>query len=1405
MGRAAKIKVEADTSDVRGQIERATRTRPASVEVDADTGEAVREVGALRAFIAAIGDKKITVTADTRPAVAAAAALTAGLGAGGQAIDRFNRYAQTLRNVAQVAARVGILSLVGALAPLVGMATVAAGALGVLVVAFGLLAGPAAMSASALTNHQAASEGLETAMDAEADAADNVRQSQEDLARTEESAAASVEAAYEARVQAAESLRRSEITSQEAISDARKRVTDQARALEEAERSRARGIREATAEYRTTLRDLDGIERDNAERLRESYAARSQAVRDHEETQRSVAANIREEQRSLIESERAYAETVRENRARMREMEESYLDAVEERRDAFAAAAERERDARIQAEEGVAAAIERAGEAAQATAAREQDLVDSRRDALEATRNLRDAQAALNEAMEDEPRRQADAALSVREKEFELAQAVAEYQEAQALGDTDRAEELRLRAERLRLELAGARDDLADMQAGGSDELNSARDAVEQAWRAEQEARRRVAESARALDEARQAEAEARRGISEARSEGAELIAEAAREAADLREQAVERVIEARQAMARSAREGAIAEREAAREVVAQRRAVAEAVRSGAREIQESWRGVQEANRGIASTIRENAEALAEGQARAAESFWGIAEARRQGNAEVVAQERALAEAVTQQQRTIRQARWDIADQRTALARANEDYRQSQVGADRDIRASQERVIDAEKELAKATEATAEAAAEQGAKLTQSQAALLAAALAFGAAYSAAFAPAQDVLNYLAIDVMALATEALPYLGEIARQTALALTRVFAEMEGIWTGGGQIALFKQFFDAVPGVTEDLLGGVLKLGTAILNVLAAAMPHVEDLSSWWDETMGGFLAWTQSSGGQNALAEFFADVAWWAGVLKDVVADVAVFLYRVGTSEGAKLMFANLARFIDLIANNPEGITAALRVLGSIGWVIGQLISIVPGLGPATAIVGGFVATLALFGGGSMLASIIAMWATRRALSALLSSLLDRPIRIPSITQMFVRLGRRGIAPLGRLARGAANAVVRAFGWMGRGIWRTLAGIPRMAGRAFGGLGRLALRGTQALLRPFVRLPGQVWRALLSVPRLVGRTFGSLPGIASRGAMGIGRGVMWALRGIGGWFSPLVRWIGGRGILSGLLRALGPRAALLLGGPGGWLVTALSFLIGPFVRMGTYFQFEFMPRLRALFGALFGPRAMLLSELENFRQTLFNMPFFGGILKQASNLGESLARWARGLGPWLSGLFEWIGETMVWGWISGLASKARDLYDYLIEMAKSALGYVRNALGIASPSKPMIWQGEMMGEGLIEGGRRKIAGIRAMAREMALAATMEIAPINVPAARIAMPQASSVPSAAAIRARIEGEVERRLARTPGIGQPISVTVPVEIGGKRVDEYIIDVVDGTAIARRRKPNVPQGSFA
>lgn len=1150
-----------------------------------------------------------------------------------------------------------------------------------------------------------------------------------------------------------------------------------------------------------------------------------------------------------------------------------------------------------------------------------------------------------------------------------------ERSDALAAGDTGRAGELdreyRLAEndlERAREERDKLRTEIERLQNGGvSEELQNARNEVEAAFAARQEQLVQVAEAEKRRDDAEEALEEARAGIALARrerdaaveeqleriAEGREAYgrlleendrAEAAAEARIVEqrenyqrlrvgnarevEEQVERVAEGREAYRRLLEENDRAENAAERRIAELRQEVGAVQEENAEREEEALRRRREARAEIRLVEEENARSLLEGQKQANEQLRSIEETRAEGNERVRESEEGLEQAIEERRRTARETDREIQDRLLDLDGAREDFRLAELQRDRDILDARRDVTEETENLGRAQEEVTEAAAKTGAVLSASEQALLGALKSFASSFTAAFAPARDSLNGLIVRILGLAETTLPYLGGVTLGIGEKLHDVFDGLSIELLSPEQQRSFKRFFDALPGMFGSAVSALTSFFFGLFNVFSVATPFVQEFFGYLAEKAQDFLDWSQSVAGERSLTDFFEDAKYFAGIFVDVLVDVVRFLNKVGRSDQFKGILENVAEFVELLANNPEGILVALSVIRRIGDVLLFLLNI-PGLGPLTLGIGTFLGTLAFFGGAALVGlagSLFGLYRVLRLLSrvpgfgwigrlgALLRGAFDDVAlrvlyawdRIRRTTSRILGglprlIGRllRGIPQLvGRLLSGAGRAAGRALSSIGRFVLRALLvvprlviralrGVPGLVGRLFSsavraggralsflgrtvatalrGVGRIfgsALRGIPRFVRQIfssaVRAAGRalsfmgravsaalrgigriVSGALRGIPGFVGRIFTSTVRAGGRALSFMGRTVSGALRGVARFVSSALRGIPGivGRLFSGAVRAAGRALSLLpravgnaLRFAGRWFATlgaaVTRFFGGRGVLLGILRGFVG----RFGMGAIFGPAGVALQILVEFADDIqrllgrlgklindglqslfgFRLDWFGPWLKKrlrsligaplydsiARILGADLGELISMLGERLRTMFEWVGESIIFGWLRGLARRAGEILKYLFELAKQAWQQVTDFFEIRSPSARAERDTSQIGEGMLRGFRKMFSRVRAGARQMA-----EAARVDLPAMRqdyvLSRRQVESRGPQAGMEAMLASAIGGVAsgASSSASERPILVHATIELEGKKLGEKILEVsADAQREARR-----------
>jgi hypothetical protein len=1149
-------------------------------------------------------------------------------------------------------------------------------------------------------------------------------------------------------------------TASEALETANEQLEERTEALTEAEENLQRTEEQATRS------------------VEQAAQARAQAAEQYRRTQIQAEESVQDARERVAEQERSLAEAQRESAAQRAAALETYRTSVEDLGRIETENAERLRQAyqvRREAEAEYARTVaenrRRIQETTEALRTSEEELVDARQ---EASRMVSEARVAAEERYESALEAARDAAERTEQSEQDLRdsrersiRSLEDLRDAQRALNEEMEAEPRRRAEAAldvresELELSQLEQEIAEARTLGDTDraaelqirldrlrlqLDEERDRLNDLQGGPspelQQAREAVEDAWRARQQALREEQESRERLRETRLEEQE----ARRNISIARQEGAEEIRRAQEEAA-SLIENAI------ERVIESRQALTRAQRESAVSERQAARVIAESQREIRRTLEENRLALEEGRERARQDYEALVEARRSGAAAVAEQERALAEAIEQQSRTARQARWDVMDAREALRQSAEEERLAQVQAGRDITEAQEGVREAVEDVGKAQEEVAEKAAVSASRLSRSQAALYAALTGFAASFFIAFGPAQRSLDLLAIRALELGERALPALGATALEIAQRLHGVFTELEQIWTSPRQLEFFQTILQALP----DVMGGFgLALGmfaTGLTAVVAAAMPQVLEFMGWLQDVAERSWSWASSARGQNALADAFALGAEWAGILRDALASISELLWTVGSSQAAQDLFRSTVEFLRYLAENPEGIQAGLWILARVGETLMFILNI-PVVGDAIGFLGGLYAVLVLFGGGIAFAAVGVLW------------------NMLKWWALFRVAARKPLIP-----RGFAQAFLRPFRFIGSTVPQILRGLLRGMGRILAGAPRVAMRALRGLsrfvVRPFAAAARAVWAALSRIP-----------GFVVRALRGIPRAVMTVLRGAGRWFAPLTsavsRIFGGRGVLMGILRWFAGRAGIgAIFGPAGMVLATLL----PFADNLQRFFNNLGTRLHNFLGRLLEPifgGTWVEKLYRGFQNTV--QRFIDWTVRLEEGIGNFAKNSARAVWNWVTGMWS--------GLVDGVRRQVQALWEWLRGVAENAWDYLSRFWELGSPSRKMRRLGEALTQGFAEGMRRGLGDVMAASAALNRAA-------EAPSRRIAVqipvsPRRSDT-------AHIEGNLSRTIAQAvramPGMDTPIEITLPVYVGGKKLDEQVIRVVNGEAREARR----------
>lgn len=1271
-GEIVRIRAEISDADLDRELG-SLRAKVASmrdqikIPVELETGEARGEATGFRAFLAGILPRKETVEVDV-DAAGATGELTAFSGASRAASGGADDFSNSLGRMDGYTALVvaAIAAIVAGFAPLLAILTVGAAGFVAFGAGIGLVAAAAAPLVRALAQNKSASDQLDSSQKQLEQSTQSLADARENLSRAEREAGRSVEQARQQAEDATRSYRDAEKQADQDIAAAREQVARQAEALTQAEQQRSRSIADATRNYKQALEDLDRIRQDNASRLADAQGALSQAEEDYARTVTDDAQRERDAIAAVAAAERQLADTRRQSARQVQQAEESYQQAVQ----AVA-------DAEVAAQKRVVGAYDQLKQAVE----QEKEAERQRQDAIEgvtaATDDLKQAQENLNQALRDEPMNQEEsriardrALLNQKEAASRVADLKNQLAEARAAGDTGREAELQneltgalLDQEQAAIDARKAEEDLQDVRKHGSPELQQARQAVESAYDQRKAALEQLAAAEKQLQSARENESKARQGVAEAQAEADRMIADATRQMhdahialMDARTQAAQQVLDAERNVRKSEED------------------LARTRQQSARSEEDAAKRVAQARQGIADAVAQGDRQIADGQQRVADAYRQMIRTRADGDEQVRQAEQGLADAQANVRTQIEQSRKAVVDAHRQMEQAAQNYKYAQVDAAQRVSDAQKQVQRALEQVGQAQDDVAKKSLAAGAKLTAGQQAVYDAALGFLATFKSSFSGASEALDSLIAEMITGSSRVLPYLGSVAGRVVGSMRDVWREFMREAQSPEQSRLFRQFFDAVPVLTEDFAGALTDFAVGVFNILSIAMPEARVFGAWVRDIAARFADWTRSTEGNTAIKDWLKDAISLGQALLRLISQTIRAIWDFSSSPGTQLFFREIARLIGNVLSLLPGLKPLGYVAGSILWIVNRIIR-------GFAWLAGFLPKFMQDGlKAGILGGLVAFILFRRRAMALLRGIFfgfntEKEASMANVG-LFGKKSGGVFRSLGRLILGALvtpwkwvrAAVMGAGGWF---TWLFRTGRARMGSLAEYIAARFARAG----------------RWLAPVTEAFSRVFGK---------SGVVRFVEW-----------FVERIGVRG---GLL-AIGAA----LPGPG-WVTDLAAILIGPFAALATWYEMEFHPRLSALISAIFGNHGMIKSELTNFMYTLFDMPIFGGIIEYlAKKFAPQMESVLKSLQSWLSGIFKWIGESTVFGWMQGIWDHVQEFWDMLVSMAKEALKQVENALGIGSPSKEAAWQTEMLMAGYLkpipEGARRIREAMRAVGDAM----------------------------------------------------------------------------------------------
>lgn len=1413
-------------------------SRILELEVNADTGTAKAELAALRAYADALV-RTITMNIDV-DAGGAAAELAAVSAAAEGAEDSFrsagggaSMFASENKLLAAA-----IIALLTALGPLTALLAVAGSGIMSLVGIFGLFAAAAIPTIVNLTKQKVAQQQAEQAAEQHAQASEQLAQSEAQLAKTEDQVAESVGNAADQIEQSVEQYKRARQQAEQSNRSAQQQVQSMTRAVTQARQQAAEADRQAAMQYRDSVEAYREAQEQGRQQIRDAVEQYQSALQALSQTRRQAAQDYKEALDQIQGAEQSLAQTrrqvARDNRAA--------IEAIRSAERALASTIQQER-------ENIASARAAYADSIDQVIQNERQLVEARRGVVDATEQLSEAQRNLNAAMRDEPLTQAELALNVERQRLSIAQTrqrmsdiTRELQEAQFMGDTSRIQQLKLELQSLQLQqqqnsidLTRSEREKTEAQKRGSEQLRAAREQVEQAWQQRADAINTAREAAETLQDSRNAAAEAFQEINQSQVRAAQAVDEAQR-----------RVQEARQQAAITEAEGArrIAEQE--ERVLEARQNAAQVERQGAQAIARAQGEVESSWKNIRSTMDDVHNSISDARDSMIEAHRQMFLTQRSGIRSIQESVRQLNQAEQQARITRTEGIRSVRDALDQVRSAEENYQETRADGDQQIQESMDRVAESRGKVSKAYD---EMIAKQQAanKATATQNALMAAGLAFWEKFQDSFEGANDAFNNMAIDMIEFFGQTLPYLGGIAEQIINRTHDALNALQAQWMEPRQLAVLRDFFERLPEQSYHFWKGLGQLLTGTFNILIAAGPYVSEFTKWFDQITARYLDWTQSVEGREALRSFFEDMMPLVREFFTVLGHVIQGLWDLFTSPQGQEAFDNILEIIDGLAKALPYLRIFFGFLNGIINFVQFLVGLLPGeLGPAFVGVG-----LSILGVIAVAAGLKKITGWIGGMTRGLFGFGKMKDRQAANVTWFGALSRKTFKSIGTWIGFAASQlllfgkyiyrqVARAFSWLveravqaGRSAGNGLArlwvrfiegarGLSRWFGRILSGLDDVVrgwVRVQRYRIAQWVERIVILFRGLLKSARAI---FGSIVEVVASRLGGLGRVVRAVLGPVGrffAWFFEtriggaiigfIAKYLSRRGLLLGALRLLGPRIAGALGGPIGLILT---LLIGPFTRFLTYLVYEFWPRLKAVIRALFsGRRSVIISELENFHQTLKNAPFLGPLLEKAWNFGTALGKWLKNsLIPWAKSAFRWLGDTMIWSWIMGIYDRAKDLWSSITKLATSIVDVVHKIFQFGSPSKVFRWFGRMIAEGLGRGIEGGIGFVEKVADKMGRAVSdrtqrtvddvsrsvAKLTDLSLDNAHVDR----ALATVSATRDREDGlaqAVSRQsqdLARMVGkqfrggIPDGSTFIIPVHIGDGKVREMVFDVVGG-----------------
>lgn len=670
--------------------------------------------------------------------------------------------------------------------------------------------------------------------------------------------------------------------------------------------------------------------------------------------------------------------------------------------------------------------------------------------------------------------------------------------------------------------------------------------------------------------------------------------------------------------------------------------------------------------------------------------------------------------------------------------------------------------------------------AKEEATLTQSQQRLVKQLNVFAGAYASAMRPAESAVISLAVNVLQFLQPALATTGTTATRSVQAVGQAFETIKAALTLPAQATIFNTYLSALPGLAGSATTAAGYLATAIFNIFAVPVNSglAQQLLNYLTDILGRFLAFTQSVEGQNAIYNFFAQAAPVAATLAWAVGEVAKGIWALVNSGAAQQLATNIALLLGVIGQNLPNLYPFI-------WIMNQMLNVFLGL-PAP--VQSAVITLAAFN------SILGLL----GLGSLFSL-------VSGLTQLVFVSGLLKVAGL----PSALSLIGTGLSGITGAIWGFVAAV-------FSGLVSAA---TYVGTFFATTLPAAVGVGAIPLYAALLTILGSWTYILGPAGLIVGVLIAFAAFVAGGWVALVVAAIASAFIAIGValyrnwdtIKVWGDQVAAWWGGlPPVWqnalsvALAAFSPLTGLFTTLTNAYNTLTTGGYETGFTAWFGSLPGWLYSA--FSSALSSVSIFGPLFSVIDQVvawfdsggPQGIIAWFANLPGWLanavieglqsvspftplidliSQIIDWMGagdmvnawvtagKNWIIGLINGIASKAKDLWNTLVNLAKDAYNAAWN---VVSGSPPFFGFGKASAEGAALGFAAGTPLVAKRARRMAQRAYEA-------AASVGAPTLSAAGSGVGSRSLVRPKTSRRRRRDMAI-------INVNLDGQLLKTYV-----------------------